>query len=371
MRLHLFLKISAVIVLISGLSLNCLCYEEIISAEEYQENAEYFSENISSYADNAILEKANEIFNSLNPVTIFQNVADSFKDSLRTFSSYIMSILALLILTSIFSNISQSFSQQNEIFDFVSILIFVLLTIKPISSCVDYTVECVNRLCVFMTSFIPCMSAVLVAGGSSGASTAGTLICSGAVTTLQILSSKLVVPGVKVCIGLCCVSTVSKSVNLSGITSFIKNGCMWLGGLIMTLFCGILALQTFLSTGADTLALRGIKFTAARFIPVAGGMVSESLKTVLAGVSLIRTVTGVCGIAFIVYLIIPPIATLVTFKLVLGICSVFSKTAILNTQSTYLDALNSTLNILLSILLCSSISFIIMLAIFMKTAVNI
>ena len=146
---------------------------------------------------------------------------------------------------------------------------------------------------------------------------------------------------------------------------------MWGAGLIMTLFCGILSIQTHISCGADTLALKGVKFTAARLIPVAGGMISESLKTVLAGVSFIRGISGAAGIAFILYSVIPPIAAVLVLKLICIIGSMCAKIMGISPQCSYLEALHGTLNLLFAVLMCCAASFIIMLAIFMKTAVSV
>ena len=359
---------------ISVFAMLCLsvhAQEDIETPESFKSAADTFTDSISSYADSETAQKAAEILSSLNPGTIFNAFIDSILSGVKSFSKYFMYIIALILICAVFSSISGSFSGSAELFEFTGMIFLVMFTLAPTQRCVEYISECASKLCTFMTSFIPSMSTIYAAGGNTSAAVGNAVLCSGAITLLQLIGNRLVIPGAKICIGLTAVSSLCRRVNLSGVTSFIKSSCMWISGLIMTLLCGILSIQTQLQCKADTLAIRGVKFTASRFIPVAGGMVSESLKTVLAGVSFIRGAAGASAIAFIIYCIIPPIAALAAFKAICAVCSVCSKIAGLNTQSAYLDGINGALNLLLSVVLCCSVSFIIIISIFIKTAVEI
>ncbi len=371
MRLCLFLKTTLFMIFFVYLFTFFVCaFDTHNTADELESNAYSLSADIENYADQNTVSKANEIMTALSPKSIANAVLQSLRDNISIFRRYFLYIFAVILISGIFSVISNSF-YSSDLFDFISVLFMIILTLGPIGNCIEYVIESTGRLCTFMTSFIPSMTVIYTAGGSTSAAASSAIICSGATAILQILGTNLIIPGVKVCVCLCAVSGLCKNINLSGVSSFIKSTCMWLSGLVMTLFCGILSLQTSLQTGADTLALKGVKFTASRLIPVAGGMVSESLKTVLSGVAFVRKISGACGIAFILYCVIPPVASVLVFKLICSVCSLMCGIFGVNSLGGYLNGLNSSLTLLLSIVLCCTVSFIIMLAIFMKTAVNL
>ena len=117
--------------------------------------------------------------------------------------------------------------------------------------------------------------------------------------------------------------------------------------------------------------MKGLKYGAARLIPIAGGMVSESLRTVISSITTVKTVSGVSGIIIIIYAVVPPLCTLLCAKFYFCILSALAKGTNQTQSARYLDALSSILSIMLSLMLGCASAFIIMLGIFMKTGVSI
>ncbi len=166
-----------------------------------------------------------------------------------------------------------------------------------------------------------------------------------------------------------CINALCKRADLSGFISFIKSFCLWVTGLAFTLFTGILSLQTILQSGADNLTLKGIKYGASRLIPIAGGMLSESMKTVIASMNYIKSVSGISGIVFIIYTVLPPICAILAAKMMFGILSAVSRSCSCKDVSSFTDGISSCLNLLSALIIGCSVSFIILLTVFIKTVV--
>ena len=60
--------------------------------------------------------------------------------------------------------------------------------------------------------------------------------------------------------------------------------------------------------------MKGIKYTVGQMIPVVGGAVSGTLGTVAAGVSLLRSVSGICGLILVGLLLLPTLVHLLLFR---------------------------------------------------------
>ena len=136
-------------------------------------------------------------------------------------------------------------------------------------------------------------------------------------------------------------------------------------------FTGLLSIQTQLQTGADTLAVKGLKFGASKFIPIAGGMLSDSIKTVTSSVTAIKSVAGVAGIVVIISTVIPPLCVLITTKTFFALLCAFAKSTAQEKAHSFLESATGVLNILLSLTIASSVAFLMVFAIFMKSSITI
>lgn len=330
---------------------------------------EEHDENSINSIDN-IQKKADKLLELMSPEKILDTVKESILSNLSKMSISFTGTFVIIFISAILCCISQSFSEKSA-FTLTTILFLILITLIPVSKCIDIITQTNEKLCAFMLSFIPSISAISAAGGNTISASASAVVCSSALSFLQILSSRLLIPGTKICVCFCAVGALGKNSELSGISSFIKSLCMWFSGIIMTIFCGVLSLQSFIGSGADSIAMRGLKFTAARLIPVAGGMISESLKTVIAGAGYIKGVAGTAAICYIIYTLLPAICSILCIKLLLYISGMCSRITGQKELQGYLDSLSCAVNMLFCVCAISCASFIVMLAIFMNTAVNI
>ena len=256
--------------------------------------------------------------------------------------------LTIIIITTLFSTIKENLSVGDNIFETISSILIVLSTISPITMCFLKVQEHLSQMCAYMLAFVPIGSVLHASSGNTiTASTTATAITL-TVTILEIVSVSVILPCIRMIYAISGANTICNKINLTGIVS----------------------LKSILGTGADNLAMKGLKYSASRFIPIAGGMMSDSMKMVISGISLLKSVTGITGILFIIYAVIPPLCAILTTKLYLGFLAAFSKT-INQKCSSYFDELSSCTNILSALLIGCSVSFIIIFAVFIKSTVTL
>ena len=88
----------------------------------------------------------------------------------------------------------------------------------------------------------------------------------------------------------------------------------------MMLLCFALGAQHTLAQGADTLAMRTVRFAASSFLPVVGGSVAESLKTVAGSVTYLRFVVGTGGVLLVFFLFVPTFLSVLLTRLCFLLC---------------------------------------------------
>ena len=317
------------------------------------------------------MEKAKEISSKLDIKLIAESITNSFSSYLESVKGIFSVCVACVLISAIFSILKNNFGKSGEIFEAVSGAVPVLCVFAVIIPCFDKVSQSISGICAYMTASIPALTTLLYASGNTVTASTSGITTSIAVNVVQLITASVVIPITKFCCTLSAVNSICRKTNLSGINSFFKSCALWIIGLSFTIFTGILSLQTALASGADNLALKGIKFTAARLIPIAGSMVSESMKTVIASMGYVKSVTGIGGIVFIIYTLIPPIGVLFCTKLFMLIMSALSKCVSSDGTSSLFDSINSILNILGALLISSGIAFIIILGIFTKTSVSL
>ena len=100
-------------------------------------------------------------------------------------------------------------------------------------------------------------------------------------------------------------------------------------------------------------------------------MVSESLKSVIAGINMIKSVTGGFGIAYVLYTVIPPLCSVLIVKFIILACSFLAKLVGEKKHAAFLDGVGGALNVLLACVIFASVSGILIFAVFISTAINV
>ena len=143
----------------------------------------------------------------------------------------------------------------------------------------------------------------------------------------------------------------------------IKKAAVWLLSLILTIFLGILSVQTCVNKAADSLGLKTVRFMIGSFVPVAGGALSESLGTLLGSMGLLKSSVGMFAVVAIAAAVLPLVIEMLVWRLVLfGLDMVLDLLGI-GIKKDVLCAADSVLAVLIGVMLFVSALFIISLGI--------
>ena len=164
------------------------------------------------------------------------------------------------------------------------------------------------------------------------------------------------------------VSAINPSLDLGSLAESVKKLVIWLLGIVMTLFTGLLSIQSFAGAAADNLSARAVKFAASSFIPVIGGSVSEAYSAVKGSIGVIRTSVGVIGVIIMSVIVAKPLLTLLAVKLAVWIGAIINDIFGISNSGGLLKSINSVLSIGVSILAAYSIMFVISTSVVIKAA---
>lgn len=348
-----------------------------IFAEEYDSDSIYdilpeiLTEDFDISDSSKLIENGNAAIEALSPSSVTSYSLSLIKGILTGYYRPLLIMTAIIFVSSVIGVFRDNLSSGGDLLEYSALactIIAAFTLVRPLISAVS---TFISRYVAFMTSMIGTMALLLSSSGGAVSALTTSSASAYAIGVTQIFSSGVIVPCVKIIVALSAIGALSKNVDLSGITSFIKSFCTWGIGVLFAVFGGLHSVTVKIASSADSLAMRSIRFTSAKLIPVAGNMVSESLKSVIAGINMIKSVTGGFGIAYVLYTVIPPLCSVLIVKFIILACSFLAKLVGEKKHAAFLDGVGGALNVLLACVIFASVSGILIFAVFISTAINV
>lgn len=235
--------------------------------------------------------------------------------------------------------------------------------------CLEQVVESVESLAVFMRCVVPVMIAALM---SSGAVVSASALEPSLLAVIEIsvtLIKSLFLPLVMIGAGIGIVNSMSEEIKTGRLIGFINGFVKYGLSVLLTIFVAFAGLRSVAASGADALTLKLAKFASSNLIPLVGGILSDSVETVLRCGTVIKNALGVLGIAAVAFIVLTPIieiaAALIVFRLTAALCEPISSKSVTECLSCMADGIAAALSMLISV----SVMFIIMLTVMINISV--
>ena len=228
-----------------------------------------------------------------------------------------------------------------------------------------------DRLNILADSMIPLMGVLYAMGGNVASAAVNNSAMLLFLTVIENLCNRTVLPVTAACLSLSLVGSLSPTIDLRGVTTVVKKTYTFTIGFIMTLLTATLAAQHTLAAAGDSIAARSAKFMAGSFIPVVGGAVGESLKTVAGSIGYIRGGVGVGGIVIICLLLLPTLLSIVATRLAFMAAGTAAKLMGCTVESDLLGELTNIYGYLLAVVASCSVLFIFALTLLARSAAAI
>ncbi len=278
------------------------------------------------------------------------------------------SICALLVLSSAVSAIRKSIGGEGlaKSFDICALSLNIALILSFQMSVIKAVSGFLSRLTLLTNGMIPLISLLYVSGGNVAEGSAGVGALSLFISFCENVCGKTLLPVVAICISFAVISAFSPQINMCGLANTVKKSYTFILGLLMSVMALIMNLQTVLSSKADSLSHRAAKYAVSSFIPVLGGAVGDSLRTVAAGVEYIRGMTGTLAIIIIILLLLPTVIKLLLAKTSINLCVFFAGLLGLDSEMRLLGEVSGVYGYMLAICSICSVFFIYALTLFVR-----
>jgi len=353
-----------------------------VFAEENTIDQQMF-DTTGQYLEKSVTDEAQEFFDE-NDITLEDSTGFtklSVKEAFKYIFSQILHSVALpvrllgmltaiIMLIALTQGLGTASSAATKTLDIVGVLVCVKVMFDYIASSIELTFKTIEAGSNFMLTYVPVFAGVVGAGGSVTSASAyniGVLFI--AEIAVQI-SAKLLLPMMSVYFAFAILEAVNPELAFSGFSNGIRKAVQWALGLIMTIFVGLITIQSIIGTSADTVTIRAAKFAVSSFIPVIGGAISEAYSTVKGSLGLLRSGVGTFGIIILLLTILPSIISVTAVKLSVIAASFVSEIIGTSRITVLLKNTSSVLSIAISLLACFLLMLIISTTIMMLIGLN-
>jgi len=179
------------------------------------------------------------------------------------------------------------------------------------------------------------------------------------ITLIGNVIVNVIIPVVLVSTALGIISQISSKIQIDKLAKLFKSSSVWVLGIILTLFVGIVSLQGNLSSSIDGVTAKTTKTAVSSFIPVVGKILGDAVDTVMGCSVILKNALGVVGVIIIIGICIIPIIKLVTLMSVYYIGAALCQPIADEKIIKLLSQMGDTFKLLLAILCSVAVMLII------------
>lgn len=271
-------------------------------------------------------------------------------DRSKRISLIIISVIAVIIVSSVMGSFLEGNSSAKKILNFVSVLCIVTAVIVPLKELIVNAGAVIKTAAIFTDGYIPVLVSLIAASGNPKLAITYNSFAVVLSSFISEISDKIFVPVINMLLAFNILTSFTFENYKHKMFKSVKRLIIIILSLISTVYTGLLTTQSILAVSSDSLTVRGIRFVSGTFIPIVGAGVSESVSSVMSSLSIMRNTTGVVVIVIIVLIFLPIILDLLIWHYALQFCSITADMFENNDISVMLDEMSSVVSLINTVL---------------------
>lgn len=217
---------------------------------------------------------------------------------------------------------------------------------------VEDALDVLSAAANFMLVFIPSFAGIAAALGYIGTASA---INTAVVAASQLFSQicvNLIAPLCSIILGFSIAGAVHPELKTDKAGEVVKKFTVWGLSLIMTVFMGVLSVQTAVVSQTDGATIKTAKFLVSQGVPIIGGTISDAVGTVGGGLEILKSSVGTYGIIAAAAIILPITATLLCYLAVFSLAEAAAEMFDIKPLATLSKSCAQIMSIILAVCAC-------------------
>ncbi|WP_422145817.1 stage III sporulation protein AE [Clostridium sp.] len=347
----------------------------VISNDEINDDLEGLYDYISTMKSNF------ELINDLDPVSYIKNYISTGKGNLsfskicdaafsllfkevKTVLSMCIIIVVIGIICSLIKNLQSAFSSESisEIAFYACYALMIIVLTRTFIISLDLAKDIITQISGFMSKLLPILVVMLgVAGGFTESATMDPIVL-GTTIIIPKIYLNIILPLILITFVLQFTNNISTEPKISNLCSLVKSSVLWIQGLILTVYIGLLTVRGITASTIDAVTLKTAKFTIDNFIPIVGKTFSDAIASVAGYSLIIKNAIGSVGLLVLILIILYPIIKIFLSSIILKISSSLLEPIADKRITKAVFSAGDSLILILSSVLCVSLMFFVLIA---------
>lgn len=256
------------------------------------------------------------------PEKIVHAIFEIFAEEVFLNIHIMLTIIVLSLIWGIITNIQSSYNSKavSETAFFAFFAVFLGLIIKGMYECIQLALNVISDQVLFIKSSVPVYIALVMNTGNPTAAGMEPIF----LYFIQFMSTileKLVLPLIFWIAILNMVNCLTDKFSIKRLIESIKQIIKWGIGIFMTLFIGILGISGLTGYVTNGLGMKTLKFAIGSFVPIVGGLLSESISAVIASTVILKNALGLAGVITIILMCVGPLIKMMVLILIYKIAT--------------------------------------------------
>lgn len=341
--------------------------DDILESQQDSLNISSFIEEAQKYTKETFEDlDMSEIFSSaitgnIDNETILKTIVEIAGKEVLDCISILGSIVVIIVIHSILKSISEGLENKSisQITYYVQYILIVTLIMTNFADILSMVKTSINNLVGFMNSLIPLLITLMLTTGNIASAGIIEPIILFIITFIGNFITTVLIPFVLIANVLGIVSKVSDRVQVDKLSKFFNSSVVWVLGIVLTIFVGVLSVEGSLSSTVDGITAKTAKAAVTNFIPVVGKILGDAVDTVIGCSNVLKNAVGIIGVIVIICICVGPIIKLAVlmalYYLAGAVCQPIADEKIVK----LLEQMGDTFKILLAIMCSVSVMLIV------------
>lgn len=295
-----------------------------------------------------------DIASGFSPAKLIGSVLEMVRQQAAAPLRAAVSLCAVMILCSMLEIFHAALSSDGKwsVYQVVVAVSAVSITVTPVVECILEAAATLRDFSYFIITFIPVLAGVMTASGQPLTAAAYNIFLFWLCQTISSFVSSAFVPLLCAYLALAVVAVVCPTLQLGRIVNGIKTFAVWMLCLGLTIFVGLLSMQSLVAGNSDSVSVKAARFMIGSLIPGVGGVLSELFVAAQGCIQVAKGVLGAFGVVVTLLTFLPILIKVGLWYVALSLSSVIGTAMGVGELAALLKNAASTLGLLLAALLC-------------------
>ena len=324
-----------------------------------KEAEEYMGESFGEIDLGEMLNQA--IQGKIDNKGLFQKLLNLLGKEITSSLKILISILVIIVIHGILKSITDNLESTSisQIIYFVQYILIVTLIMSNFTEIIKIVKDTASDLVGFINVLLPLLLTLLVYTGNVATSTLLQPIILFVINFVGNIIADILIPIVLIIVVFSIISKISERVQVDKLSKFLKSGVVWILGVILTVFVGVVSLEGTLSSSVDGITAKTAKAAVSSVIPVVGKVLGDVVDSVLGCGVILKNAVGIVGVIVILGICVMPIIKIGTLSIIYSLASAVIQPVADEKIVKLLDEMGGVFKLLLGILCALSVLLII------------